>query len=54
MSRSDRQPDLDAGAAALVSWLPLVARRPDVAVSWAESIIDPRLRSRTLANILRQ
>ncbi len=54
MSRLNSDPDLDPGTAALASLPPLVAGRPDLAISWAESIAEPRLRSRTLAEIVRQ
>jgi hypothetical protein len=54
MSRLDPNPDLDPGTVALATLPPLVARRPDVAISWAESISDPQLRSHTLAEIVRQ
>ncbi len=54
LSRLDPNPDLDSGAAALASLPSLVAGRPEVAIGWAESIIDPHLRSRTLAEILQQ
>ena len=54
LSRVDPQPMLDSGTATLASLPSLVAGRPEVATGWAESIIDPRLRSRTLAEILQQ
>ncbi|HEX3728870.1 MAG TPA: hypothetical protein VHV47_03635 [Opitutaceae bacterium] len=43
-------PDLDKGVAAVAS---LDSIKPDVAVSWAESISDGPLRSSTLADVLR-
>ena len=51
MTRFDPSPDFDAGVATLASLPSLVACRPDVAVSWAETIMDPQLRARTLAAI---
>ncbi len=53
MNHLESNPDLDAGVAAVATSWQLV-QKPDVAVSWAESIVDPQLRSSTLATVLRQ
>jgi len=54
MNRFDPKPELDAGAAAVALQPGLLERQPDIAASWAESITDPKLRSGTLANVLRE
>jgi hypothetical protein len=46
--------ELDAGVAAVATRQPLVARRPETAVNWAESVFDPTLRSQTLTAIVRE
>lgn len=45
MDRLDLSPDLDRGAAAVATFTPLIASRPEVAAAWAESIVEPTLRS---------
>lgn len=50
----DPEPEFDGGAAAVALQPDVLAVRPDVAASWAESIVDPVLRSSTLANVLRE
>jgi hypothetical protein len=45
--------DLDAGVAAIATDPALVAKKPDVATSWAESIVDPELRTNTLLDLIR-
>jgi hypothetical protein len=52
MDKFDPSPDLDAGAAAVAIAPALVAKKPDVAVSWAESITDPELRANTLLDLI--
>jgi len=46
------RPEFDAGVAAVATQPAVIARHPDVAASWAESITDPALRSSTLASVL--
>ena len=53
MDRFDPKPELDAGAAAVALQPDIIARQPDIAASWAESITDAKLRSTTLAQVLR-
>ena len=50
----DPKPELDAGAAAVALQPEIIARRPEIAASWAESITRPELRSSTLASVLRE
>jgi hypothetical protein len=54
MEQFDPVPDLDTGAAALATASVLVERRPEVAATWAESIVDPELRANTLLDFIRQ
>ncbi|HTZ22222.1 MAG TPA: hypothetical protein VMC06_15165 [Opitutaceae bacterium] len=49
----DASPELDAGAVAVATSAPLVVYRPEVALSWAESVVDVELRSGTIASVLR-
>lgn len=51
--RFDPSPELDFGAAILAS-SPDTLTHPEVATSWAESIVDPRLRVRVLAGVVRE
>ena len=53
MDNHDPAPDLDAGAAAIAGTPALVAKNPEVAASWAESITDPELRANTLLDFIR-
>lgn len=53
MDRLDPSSDLDAGAAAIATSPALVAKQPDIATSWAESIVDPQLRTNTLLDLIR-
>ncbi len=53
MDRLDPSPDLDAGAAAVATTPVIVEKKPDVATSWAESIVDPELRANTLLDVIR-
>jgi hypothetical protein len=53
IDKFDPKPELDAGAAAVALEPGVLAKRPEIAASWAESITDPMLRSNTLANVLR-
>ena len=41
---------MDEGIASVAT---MEALKPDVAVGWAESIVDPKLRSETLVSVLR-
>lgn len=54
IDRFDPKPEFDAGAAAVALQPDVIARQPEIAASWAESITDPVLRSSTLANVLRE
>ena len=53
MDRLDPNRDLDAGAAAVATTPVIVEKKPDVATSWAESIVDPELRANTLLDVIR-
>lgn len=53
MDQFDPRPELDAGAAAVALHPELVANRPEISASWAESITQPELRSTTLLCVLR-
>jgi hypothetical protein len=53
MDKFDPSPDLDAGAAAVAVAPALIAKKPDVAASWAESITNPELRASTLLDLIR-
>ncbi len=53
MDDHDPAPDLDAGAAAIAGTPALVAKNPEVAASWAESITAPELRASTLLDFIR-
>jgi hypothetical protein len=50
MNGADTGPELDEGVAAVAS---MDSLKPDVAIGWAESVIDPKLRSETLVTVLR-
>ena len=52
MDRLDPSRDLDAGAAAVATTPVIVEKKPDVATSWAESIVDPQLRADTLLDLI--
>lgn len=52
MDKFDPAPDLDAGAAAVAITPALIAKKPDVAAGWAESITDPELRANTLLDLI--
>jgi hypothetical protein len=41
---------MDEGVAAVAS---MDSLKPDVAIGWAESVVDPKLRSETLVTVLR-
>lgn len=45
-------PDVDAVAAAIAAVPELVARKPDVALGWAESIVDPHRRDTLVGEIM--
>lgn len=53
MSRLEPSAELDAGAAAVATFLPLIASRPEVALGWAQAIVEPALREQTLAVVQR-
>lgn len=54
IDKFDPKPELDAGAAAVALHPDVLTRQPEIAASWAESITDPELRSKTLANVLKE
>lgn len=54
IDKFDPKPELDAGAAAVALQPDIIARQPEIAASWAESITDAKLRSATLAQVLRE
>jgi hypothetical protein len=54
IDKFDPRPELDAGAAAVALEPAVIAKNPEHAASWAESITDPVLRSNTLAGVLRE
>ncbi len=54
MERLDGGDEFDAGAAAVATITELVAKNPQVALTWAKSIKDPERRSSILADVLRQ
>ncbi len=43
-------PEMDEGVAAVAT---MDSLKPDVAIGWAESVVDPKLRSETLVTVLR-
>ncbi len=53
MDQLDPSRELDHGAAAVATMPAIVEHRPDIAVSWAESIVDPQLRADTLLDLVR-
>ena len=50
MNSADTGPEMDEGVAAVAS---MDSLKPDVAIGWAESVVDPKLRSETLVTVLR-
>jgi hypothetical protein len=54
IDKFDPKPEFDAGAAAVALQPDILAKHPDIAASWAESITEPSLRSSTLVNVLRE
>ncbi|HEX2854171.1 MAG TPA: hypothetical protein VHO24_13120 [Opitutaceae bacterium] len=52
INRLESSAEIDAGAAAIATLQPLIANRPDVALGWAESIVEPELRLQTLGAVL--
>lgn len=44
--------ELDSGTAAIAGFAPLARQRPDVAMGWAESIVNAQLREQTMAGVL--
>jgi hypothetical protein len=50
MNSADTGPEMDQGVAAVAS---MDSLKPDVAIGWAESVVDPKLRSETLVTVLR-
>jgi len=53
MNGLDSSPELDFGAAVVASQ-PDAIRQPDIAIGWANSIIDPQLRVSILATVVNQ
>jgi len=54
IDKFDPKPELDAGAVAVALHPDVLSKQPEIAASWAESITDPELRSKTLANVLKE
>jgi hypothetical protein len=54
IDKFDPKPELDAGVAAVALQPEVLAKRPEIAASWAESITDPTLRTNTLMSVLRE
>jgi hypothetical protein len=50
MNSIDPGPEMDQGVAAVAT---MDSLKPDVAIGWAESVVDPKLRSETLVTVLR-
>ena len=50
INKNEVGPDMDQGVAAVAT---MDSLKPDLAVSWAESVVDPKLRSETLVTVLR-
>jgi hypothetical protein len=53
IEKYDPEPALDSGTAAIATLPALIAVKPDIAASWAESIVDPELRESTLGDVIR-
>ena len=51
LGRQTPRAELDAGAAAIGAFAPLAKHRPDVAMEWAESIVEHSLRARVIADV---
>ncbi len=47
---NEARPELDEGVAAVAT---MDSLKPDVAIGWAESVVDPKLRSETLVTVIR-
>ena len=54
IDKFDPKPEFDTGAAAVALHPDVLTRQPEIAASWAESITDPELRSKTLANVIKE
>lgn len=54
IDKFDPKPELDAGAAAVALQSDVLAKNPEIAASWAESITSAELRLSTLTNVLRE
>jgi len=54
IDKFDSKPELDAGAAAVALQPDVLAKNPEIAASWAESITGAELRLNTLTNVLRE
>lgn len=52
LNRLESSAEIDAGAAAIATVQPLIIHRPEVAIGWAESIVDPTLRRQTLDAVI--
>jgi hypothetical protein len=50
INQNESGPDLDVGVAAVAT---MDSIKPDLAVGWAESVTDPKLRSETLVTVIR-
>ena len=50
INNNEGGPEMDPGIASVAT---MEALKPDVAASWAESIVNPKLRSETLVSVLR-
>jgi len=53
LNHADANPELDTGLASVATSYE-VTQKPDVALGWAESIVDSGLRSSTIAEVVRQ
>ncbi|HEX2853321.1 MAG TPA: hypothetical protein VHO24_08790 [Opitutaceae bacterium] len=54
IDRYDPEPALDSGAAAIATIPSLIAVKPAIAASWAESIVDDELRENAFGDVIRQ
>jgi hypothetical protein len=52
LERRPPSAELDPGAAAVGSFAPLARQRPEVAMEWAESIVNADLRRQTVASVM--
>lgn len=54
IDKFDPKPEFDAGAAAVALHPDVLTRHPEIAASWAESITDPDIRSKTLVDVIKE